>query len=562
MGMRNHDLVPVDLIMSIAKLRSGKCAFPSAESSVFITVDCVDVVKYPRYIHILIGGAHKILSTLLRHKLVAHANQQYDGYRLSYLGFDILALKTLVSRGTVASVGSQIGVGKESDIFEAQNAEGEDLVIKIHRLGRTSFRAVRKQRDYMKGKHKASWLYMSRLAAIKEYAFMRALHEHEFPVPIPFDQNRHVVAMSRVSGFPMAQIKTGQMEGAETIFGDCIDILKRLAQHGLIHCDYNEFNLMISSEGDITMIDFPQMVSTNHPNAIELFNRDVNGLYKFFSMKMRYDVPDELIPKLEDIISSELRIDEEIRGCGTFTTEDDEELVRYINFESDIQSAPSRVGRKKNKDNDEYGDSDEEEDDDGDEEDDVVEGEQDDLVGFNEGVFGPSVGGGIYRPNFNTATYDHDFTNETLSSRGSFAAGSTTSSRKSSRSFKYSLGGGAPPPSTIFTRADKRNVVDPEDVIRIAEKATTMKDMNNDEVGIAENEKEANIESDEDSYEELEEEVNETKPVKFTIDTDKIKADVKRYKSRNDRGNKGKANQTKKRNKYGKIDRSTRADLV
>ena len=66
---------------------------------------------------------------------------------------------------------------------------------------------------------------------------------------------------------------------------------------------------MISSEGDITMIDFPQMVSTNHPNAIELFNRDVNGLYKFFSMKMRYDVPDELIPKLEDIISSELRID-------------------------------------------------------------------------------------------------------------------------------------------------------------------------------------------------------------------------------------------------------------
>lgn len=495
-----------------------------------------------------IGGAHKILSTLLRHKLVAHANQQYDGYRLSYLGFDILALKTLVSRGTVASVGSQIGVGKESDIFEAQNAEGEDLVIKIHRLGRTSFRAVRKQRDYMKGKTKASWLYMSRLAAIKEYAFMRALHEHEFPVPIPFDQNRHIVAMSRVSGFPMAQIKTGQMEGAEAIFSTCIDILKRLAQHGLIHCDYNEFNIMISSEGDITMIDFPQMVSTNHPNAIELFNRDVNGLYKFFSMKMRYHVPEELIPRLEDIISSDLRIDEEVRGCGTFTKEDDEELVRYINFESDIQSAPTRIGRKSH------------EDDQSDDEDDVEEGEQNDIVGFNEGVFGPSTSGGIYRPNFNTATYDHDFTNETLSSRGSITAASTTSSRKSSRNFKYSLGGGAPPsPSTIFTRADKRNVVDPEDIVRIAEKAATADAVKDGESGIAENEDEADDESGEDSYEELEE---GAATAKFTIDTDKVKANVKRDSSKNFKGNKGKSNQTKKRNKYGKIDRSTRVDLM
>ena len=53
-GMRNHELVPVDLIGSIAKLRHG--------------------------------GSHKILSTLLRHKLIAHEAQKYNGYRLSYLG--------------------------------------------------------------------------------------------------------------------------------------------------------------------------------------------------------------------------------------------------------------------------------------------------------------------------------------------------------------------------------------------------------------------------------------------------------------------------------------------
>ena len=86
--MRNHELVPVELITSIARLRHG--------------------------------GSYKILSTLLRHKLLAHEQQKYNGYRLSYLGYDILALRTLLSRGTISAVGPQIGVGKESDIFEAQ----------------------------------------------------------------------------------------------------------------------------------------------------------------------------------------------------------------------------------------------------------------------------------------------------------------------------------------------------------------------------------------------------------------------------------------------------------
>lgn len=35
---------------------------------------------------------------------------------------------------------TQIGVGKESDIFEVTNEEGEVMALKLHRLGRTSFR--------------------------------------------------------------------------------------------------------------------------------------------------------------------------------------------------------------------------------------------------------------------------------------------------------------------------------------------------------------------------------------------------------------------------------------
>lgn len=37
-----------------------------------------------------------------------------DGYRLTNLGYDYLAIKTMVNRGLITGVGRQIGVGKES----------------------------------------------------------------------------------------------------------------------------------------------------------------------------------------------------------------------------------------------------------------------------------------------------------------------------------------------------------------------------------------------------------------------------------------------------------------
>lgn len=64
------------------------------------------------------GGTRKIIGILHRHKLVHHENLEYDGYRLTYMGYDYLAIHTLTSRGSISAFGNKIGVGKESDIFQ------------------------------------------------------------------------------------------------------------------------------------------------------------------------------------------------------------------------------------------------------------------------------------------------------------------------------------------------------------------------------------------------------------------------------------------------------------
>jgi len=52
------------------------------------------------------------------------------------------------------------------------------------------------------------------------------------------------------------------------LYSDLMDIIVRFANAGLIHGDYNEFNILIRREtGEPIVIDFPQMVSTSHENA-------------------------------------------------------------------------------------------------------------------------------------------------------------------------------------------------------------------------------------------------------------------------------------------------------
>lgn len=77
------------------------------------------------------------------------------------------------------------------------------MVVKLARLGRTSFRTVKDKRDYVKNKTSYSWLYLSRIASLKEFAFMKVLYDRKFPTPVPLDANRHAIAMSYIEGYPL-----------------------------------------------------------------------------------------------------------------------------------------------------------------------------------------------------------------------------------------------------------------------------------------------------------------------------------------------------------------------
>ncbi|KAL6719186.1 Serine/threonine-protein kinase rio2 [Lecanora helva] len=336
MGSKNHEVVPTTLIIQLSSLGGG-------------------------------SAVHKSISTLAKANLIARMkNAKYDGYRLTYGGLDYLALHTHLKRNTLYSTGNCIGVGKESDIYVCASPTGKQLILKIHRLGRISFRSIKNNRDYLKHRSSASWMYMSRLSALKEFSFLKVLRENEFRVPEPVAQNRHTVVMELVDAFPLRQIN-GVPDSAG-LYAELIEIVMRLAKFGLIHGDFNEFNILIREDGtDKTLehqmkddmqppkepsdstpdlqnkssapslrpviIDLPQMVSMDHPNAAMYFDRDIKCIKNFFKRRFNFvsDEPGPFFIDAKKLVGSKKnkRLDVEVEASG-FSKKMAKELEKYM----------------------------------------------------------------------------------------------------------------------------------------------------------------------------------------------------------------------------------------
>lgn len=282
MGMRNHELVPKPLINSIATLRFGGCG--------------------------------KLLVNLTQHKLLAYERgKRYDGYRLTYSGYDYLALNVLTHRGVLGGVGNQIGVGKESDVFICESPDHETrFALKMHRLGRTCFRKVSEKRDfYTKSKNKTSWIYLSRKAAQREFEFLRFMHCKGMPVPKPIDCNRHVVVMELIDGRILNHYTNESFEPEKrdrlvaSLYKNLMDLILKFANEARkIHGDFNEFNILIKNDDgeglNPVIIDLPQMIDVTHELAPEQFERDVECIVDFFRKRFQYQ--SDYVPTWSDVI--------------------------------------------------------------------------------------------------------------------------------------------------------------------------------------------------------------------------------------------------------------------
>ena len=234
------------------------------------------------------------LSRLNKLGLIYQIRTVYTGYTLNYVGYDCLAINGLVKAGVLEAFGKPLGVGKEADVYDALNPKGERIAVKFHRLGRISFRQTVRKRSYST-EPTARWLYQSRLAAEREFQALKLLFPKKVAVQEPLSQNRHVVAMGMIEGAELAHWK--RLARPEKILKEILrNTRKAYLKAGIIHADLSEYNIILKQNKHILIIDWPQYVKKEHPNAEDLLKRDLQNVARYFERKhgLKIDLQESL----------------------------------------------------------------------------------------------------------------------------------------------------------------------------------------------------------------------------------------------------------------------------
>ncbi len=224
------------------------------------------------------------LDRLDKFGLIYRMKASYVGYTLNSRGYDCLAISALVKAGVLEAFGKQLGVGKEADVFDALAPDQKRVAVKFHRLGRISFRQTRRKRGYRQDR--TGWLFQSRLAAEKEFKALKLAHSHGVSVPEPIFQNRHTIVMGMIEGGELARWRHLD-DPVEVLREILVNVRGAFVNAGIIHGDLSEYNIILRPDLHVLIIDWPQFVGRDHPNAVDLLSRDVKNVLDFFSRKFR-----------------------------------------------------------------------------------------------------------------------------------------------------------------------------------------------------------------------------------------------------------------------------------
>lgn len=221
------------------------------------------------------------LKRLVKFGLISKSN---IGYTLLVTGLDIYVLKILSNRNIITAIGPQIGIGKEAEVYLAYDSLEQDKILKMFRLGRSSFKQIKRKRDVKTGTN--SWLLLNIETAKKEYDILTYLKDSSTSFPSPLYRSFHCIVMEPIYGSRLSDIEN--LDYPELVLEKIISNMTIAYRKGYINGDLNEYNILVN-DNNIFILDWPQAVRVDSTNADVVLTRDVNNIIKFFSRKFEIE---------------------------------------------------------------------------------------------------------------------------------------------------------------------------------------------------------------------------------------------------------------------------------
>ncbi len=199
----------------------------------------------------------------------------------------LMELYGLMKDGAIDILDHPISTGKEAKVFRGEQKDGTPVAVKIMRINTAVFK---KYRQYIEGDYrfkdvpKGAKMIFSWTR--KEFSNLRIMHKAGIKVPEPISFSKNILIMEYLEhrGFPAPMLKDVDIdqEDMEYVCGEILDHMKTLYNEvEMVHGDLSEFNILISKERPY-MIDVSQSVFLDHPEAINLLERDVKNVVRYF----------------------------------------------------------------------------------------------------------------------------------------------------------------------------------------------------------------------------------------------------------------------------------------
>ena len=118
----------------------------------------------------------------------------------------------------------------------------------------------------------------------REHTVLTQLRAAEVRVPQPYACFRNVLVMEfiGVDGLPAPPMQEIVLQDPEAVYADLTTQLKRMVVSAhLVHGDLSPYNVLVLEDRPV-IIDVAQAISTNHPHARELLQRDATNFARFF----------------------------------------------------------------------------------------------------------------------------------------------------------------------------------------------------------------------------------------------------------------------------------------
>ncbi len=200
----------------------------------------------------------------------------------------IMTLVRILNAGKLKEMTGVIKAGKESRVYHGLDSDGKEVAVKIFLTTSGIFRQGRLK--YIMGDPRFKNIPHDTRSLVdqwasKEFKNLELATEAELSVPTPLFVEKNVLLLRFIgkNGVPAPHLREVDLQSPSAWYKRIVEMLKTLYNRAkLVHGDLSEYNILIP-DGYPVLIDFAQAVTTEHPEAKEFLERDIENLNHYFN---------------------------------------------------------------------------------------------------------------------------------------------------------------------------------------------------------------------------------------------------------------------------------------